>query len=333
MINNIFLTGVNPFFNQAKKTHLDKQNKIPSFELSFLGVRDSVSISNNLDDKLSFEAFNIARLRAGIVSLEDLKDNIKPENMLGSGMNSVVYNFNSPLLKGWVLKVDKRPFLKSKSDVFKKSKDVFGSKNMGQEIATVGDRYRILKKIEGKAHSVYDWSYHVDNYSRVTRQEALEFLDSIAKIADFQQNSFDDYADKLSLLSKKGYKQDSINPNNILINYDKKEIHIIDFFKADDSLHINTGYDLAFSLLDFLLFAKFFEKLNDGEQKEFINCAKIIINKCKKASLKKGVPWDEEIYLNFLKNVDKCFGAALADMGGDCTTRYKKLKQLFYSKH
>ena len=277
---------------------------------------------------MSFEAFNIARLRAGIVSLEDLKDNIKPENMLGSGINSVVYNFNSPLLNSWVLKVDKRPFSKSKSDVFKKSKDVFGSKNMGQEIATVVDRYRILKKIEGEVHSVYDWSYHVDNYSKVTRQEALEFLDSITKIADFQQNSFDELAKELALLTKNGYKQDSINPNNILVDYKHEKIHIIDFFKCDDPSHINTGYDIACVLVDFLLFGNFLEKLDDNEQKKFIQSAKIIIGKCKKASLRVGVPWDEEIYLNFLKNVDKWFGAALADMGGDCNTRYKKMKQL-----
>lgn len=279
-------------------------------------------------DTFSFEEFNNARREAGIYNLEDLKSNIKDKNIMGTGANSTVYAFDNPQLDNWVLKVDKKPFHNPCSMFIEKTEDKFGGQNMGQEIAKAGDRYHILKKIKGDVHSVVDWSYHINNNSQVTPKEAQYFLATLQNIASFPQSSFDDYAFQLKTLGEKGYKQDSINPNNILIDYNKKKIHIIDSFKAVDPSHVNSRLDLINVLLDFALFNSFYNNLESQNRKALIEASEKIIEKCNIASQKEGLPQDEETYIKYLSNVDKYFGYALVDKGGDYRSRYFKMKTI-----
>ena len=282
-------------------------------------------------DSYSFEEFNKARLSAGIHTIENLEANIKEENILGTGANSTVYSFNNPKLDKWALKVDKTPFkIKSKA-LFEKTPDSFEGVNMGQEIAKAGDRYRILKKIQGNVHSIKDWSYKINGNIPISQTEALQFVSSLYEIANFPQSTFDNYAMQLKLLSAKGFKQDSINPNNILVDSKNQKLHIIDFFKADNETHVNSRIDLINVLLDFSFFNKFYEKLDKTGKEELIKSAQTIINKCNIASKKAGLPQDEQTYLTYLTEVDKWFGIHLVEKGGDYRTRYLRMKELLPS--
>lgn len=120
----------------------------------------------------------------------------------------------------------------------------------------------------------------------------------------------------------------SINPNNLLVDYDKKQIHIIDSFKKASPLHINTRYDLTSTLLDFSLYEKFYEQLEASEKDELVNSAEIIKTKCKKAANKFNIKEDETAYINYLSNVDKYFGFYLLDKGRDYRSRYYSMKNI-----
>ena len=279
-------------------------------------------------DEESFEEFNKARIKAGIYSIEDLKKNIRATNILGAGANSIVYSFNDKELSKWAIKVDKHPFYKPTQTLFEKSDDEFYGVNMGQEIAKAGDRYRILKKIDGKVHSLTNWSHKINSNIPISEAEALQFASSLYEIANFPQSTFDDYAQQLKLLGEKGYKQDSINPNNILIDSKKQKLHIIDSFRAVNETHVNSRIDLINVLLDFSFFDKFYEKLDKTGKEMLLKSAETIIEKCNIASSKNEIPQDEETYLKYLTEVDKWFGFYLVDKGGDYRTRYERMKKL-----
>ena len=309
------------------KDILKELSNIANLNISNINV---TSFKGKIDES-SFEEFNKARLSAGIYTIENLEENITEENILGTGANSTVYSFNNPKLDKWALKVDKTSFETSSKSLFEKTPDAFEGVNMGQEIAKAGDRYRILKKIQGNVHSIKDWSYKINGNIPVSQTEALQFVSSLYEIASFPQSTFDDYAMQLKLLGEKGFKQDSINPNNILIDSKNQKLHIIDFFKADNETHVNSRIDLINVLLDFSFFDKFYEKLDKTGKEELIKSAQTIINKCNIASKKAGLPQDEKTYLTYLTEVDKWFGIHLVEKGGDYRTRYSRMKELLPS--
>ncbi len=298
-------------------------------ELSAIGINNKLlTFKGKENDPLSFENFNQKRIEAGLFNEEDFMENIKPENLLGTGLNSEVYSFSDSALEPWALKVDKKPNKTKEGAGLYRTKNEFGAQNMGQEIARIGDRFHILKKIEGTPHSLENWSAHINNNSIVTKEESKEFLNSIEKIAQFDEAAFDDYAKQLKTLGSKGYKMDSINPNNLLIDYENEKIHIIDFFKNADPSHINSRLDLTNCLLDFSFFDRFYEKLDEDDKQRLLDTGKTIIEKCNDAASKHNLPQDEDTYVNYLANVDKWFGWALVDIGGDYRTRFNRMKEL-----
>lgn len=285
---------------------------------------------NNADkgDSLSYESFRHALADVGIYDTKELQKNISDKNLLGSGLNSRVYSLNDPKLGGWVIKVDKNSPKEDFEEPLRKTENVFGGENFGQEIAKMGQGVHVLKKIDGMPHSVGDWSSHINNFSTVSEAEAKNFLLNLEEISQFPKESFVFYAKQLKALEDNGFKMDSINPNNLLVDYDKQEIHIIDFFKKADPSHTNTKDDLVVALVDFSLFGNFAKKLDDTQQKRLVECAREIEQKCADASRECGIEESEGTFLNFIANVDKWFGCHLADKGGTYGERYEVYKSL-----
>lgn len=301
-----------------------------SYDLNALAVnnRSLVSFKGLKEDKLGFENFDKARIEAGINSIEDLEENIKEENKLGEGLNSRVYSFDDPKLSQWAIKVDKDEFKNDSNKLFKPADDVFKGENFGQEIALAGTKYRILKKIDGDIHSIENWSNCVNNDSKVSLKQAQEFKSQLKRLSNLPQKTFDDYAHKLEFLQEQGWKQDSINPNNILIDYDKEEIYIIDSFKADNSNHTNSRLDLINVLLDFTLFNNFYDKLDQEGKQDLLNSARQIITKCDNAVEKTNLSTKDSTYMNYITEVDRWFGCHLIHKGGDYRERFNNLKNL-----
>ncbi len=323
----------NPIKKKAVASNTEGKKLDQQLSLLALNNRNYLNIisfkgAGAKNDDLSFDNFDKMRKLASIETLDDLASNIKEENALGEGLNSRVYSFDDPRLSRWALKVDKNEFNNDSDELFTPTYDEFAGKNMGQEIAVAGNQYRILKKIDAEVHSIDNWSDHVNNDSKVTTAEAKEFLSQLKKVSDLPQETFDSYASRLELLQEKGYKQDSINPNNLLIDYKNQEIYIIDFYKADSPVHTNSRLDLINPLLDFSLFNNFYDKLDESERRDLIDSAREVIAKCNMAAKKTDLALDEKTYIDYITEVDKWFGCHLIHKGGDYRSRYNNLKAL-----
>ncbi len=250
----------------------------------------------------------ISMLRqTGAKSAIDIIDSCTKENIIGSGANSIVYKFSAPDLKDWVIKFDtfEKPNI-DKLNNYKiyKVQNEFPKTNMGQEIARIGDSVHILRRLSGKAHSLQNWSYRCSKNIPITADDATDFLSDVRQISQFSQKSFDDYAEKLKILDNMGYKADSFNPNNYLIDYDNQSINIIDAYKYKIDSHLNTRYDLFCPLVDYLNFEAFFDSMNEKQKVEFVNLALTLFDKCTIAAKKFNISLSEDTFREFVSRID-----------------------------
>ncbi len=246
-------------------------------------------------------------------SINDLIDLAqKPKNQIGMGANSVVYNI--PLLDDYVLKV-----LNKDDPNNINIKEFPSSVNLGQPVWQNPDNLRmlILKKINGNEHSIPNWSNTIwDNeiYSprSVTKEQAKLYFSQISDIALFPQSSYDSFAADTKLLSDKGYKLDSINPNNLIVDNKKKQLHVIDYFKVkpkESDIYQNSYLDLSAIILDFTLLPEFYDNLDKDDQKELVKNIKIINEKTHQAALNTGLSTDEDRFKTYIRTTSRWFTA------------------------
>lgn len=320
--DNVLISSIHCMLPKPNNDFRRFNNQLKSDVVQFR-YKNITFCGNSSKSVMDFEKKVLAKK---ITLLELLKKSIVPENLLGEGLNSKVYSVLG--VDDYVVKTDKKKFLGVNSITNKifTVEDDFEGKNMGQVIGKINDGIFILKKQKGKEHSVKFWSDYCADKLNVTEKDAHDFIKDIKKIAKMPDKTYEDYADKIQYLAGKGYKTDSINPNNLLIDYEKNEINIIDFFKASEAVHKDSVYDMFCPLLDFSLYKKYHGFLNEKDKKELVNSSKVIIDKCFKAAEKKKLPTDENTYINFITEVDKWFGCHLP--GGDYRYRYKNLKEI-----
>lgn len=236
----------------------------------------------------------------------------KEENIIGIGANSTVYSI--PFLQDYVLKV------LNKDDPNKIDMNEFPPEvNLGQPVwqDVNNPRLLILKRIEGSEHSIHNWSNVIWNdqlYApeNVSSEQAQLYFSQIKQLASMPQSAFDGLAQDVKLLSDKGYKIDSINPNNLIVDSAKKQIHVIDYFKVKpEEIHLyqNCHMDLNAIMLDFTLLPEYLDKLSPSEQKEFEEYAKTIRDKNYKAAEKAGLSTDEEKFKKFIRTTSRWFTA------------------------
>ena len=228
--------------------------------------------------------------------------------LMGAGANSNV--FKLPYLDDYVLKV-----LNKDDPNGIKMNEFPSSINMGQPVwqDEKNPRLLILKKVEGKEHSIPSWTHTIWDESikkphLVTKKQAQIYFESVQKLASMPQEAYDEIAYKAKLLDKKDYKIDSINPNNLIV--DDNEIHIIDYFKVKSSeknVYQNCSYDLVAIMLDFTLLPEYFEKMNQEQQGQFLKYAKTIFEKVQKGSEYVGFSTDVEIYKTYINETSKWF--------------------------
>lgn len=247
------------------------------------------------------------------VDIHDLLENAKSsKNIIGKGANSIVYRI--PKLNDYVLKV------LNKDDPNGINIGEFPSDvNVGQPIwqDPKNPRHLILKKVEGKEHSIPNWNttiWNPETFSpqKVTNEQAELFFEQIDELAKFPQSSFDELAQKAKMLDDKGFKIDSINPNNLIIDKDKEKIHIIDFFKVashERDVYRNSYMDLVAVALDFTLFPEYFDKMNYLEQRQMMENVEIIEKKVLEASQKCGFSCDKNRFKTFIRTTSRWFTA------------------------
>ncbi|MBQ8887325.1 MAG: serine/threonine protein kinase [Candidatus Gastranaerophilales bacterium] len=228
------------------------------------------------------------------------------ENKLGQGANSIVYSI--PHLDDYALKV------LNKDDPNKINMSEFPADvNLGQPVwqDDKNPRILILKKIEGKEHSIPNWSKTVNTPPlQITKEQASNFTKQLSVISNMPQETFDQFAKDVKVLSDKGYKLDSINPNNLLVDEKKQQIHIIDYFKVNPNethLYQNSCFDLIAVACDFTLFPEYFDKMSDEEKQSTINSVKTITDKMYQGCVKSGLSCDDEKYITYINETSKWF--------------------------
>ncbi len=322
--NNLVFQGTKNYFgidstnpkNFKSNQHIknDKTNYLWA-SLACLSVLGAAIYVVKTKNKNVFKQFNEAfynfsaltgRLNeANVKTQQDFLKNCIEPNLIGKGQNSKVYRFNNKLLDNWVIKVDVNyNYEDNLSSALTQIPDEFYGYNMGQPIAKIGDNIQILKKIEAKPHSIKNWSEHRRQGLPIEQQDAKAFLKDVKDIAKFPQEAFDEYARKLKLLDDKGYKADSFNPNNYMIDLKNKNLFIIDAYKYAPDEHINSKYDLICPLIDFPNFERFYDVMNSAEKQDYLTATKVLTKKCTIAAQKAGLKTTEDVFLDFIGRVD-----------------------------
>lgn len=239
--------------------------------------------------------------------------------ILGSGANSTVYNL--PFLDEYVLKVlnpDKH------IEPNKIPLGIFPDNiNLGQPvwINPENNRFILLKKVTGRPNSIYNWSKTIYNQEtgrpqNIEPEQAINYFFNITKISQMSQKAFDDLANQVKILDTTpkyngdphiGFKTDCINPNNLLIDFDKEEFHFIDYFAKDNSKYQNSYMDMVAVISDFTLMPEFFDLLPPNEQKQLLSSLKEIDKKCFKAAEKVGLTTDKDTFLTYIDKTNKYF--------------------------
>lgn len=262
--------------------------------------RDLVNYKNN-----SLPVEIVKKMPKGAQISDLINSAQNPENIVGQGANSIVYNI--PYLDDYVLKV------LNKDDPNKIDMNEFPSDvNLGQPVwqDENNPRLLILKKIEGKEHSIPNWSRTVGVPLLVTKEQSTKFAQQLLTIASFPQVAFNQFAKDVKVLSDKGYKLDSINPNNLIVDKEKQQIHIIDYFKVkpkETHLYQNSCFDLIAVTCDFTLFPEYFDNMSEKEKQLTINSVKTITDKMYKGCVDAGLSCDDEKYTTYINETSKWF--------------------------
>lgn len=228
--------------------------------------------------------------------------------LMGVGANSDVYKI--PYLDDYVLKI-----LNKDDPNGVKIGEFPDDVNLGQPVWQDDNnpRMMILKRVHGQPHSISDWSEtmwdkELQAPKNVGRNGAISYLNKVVNLAVLPQEAFDDVARQVKLLSEKGYKVDSINPNNLIVGDD--EIHIIDYFKVkprEKDVYQNCSYDLVAIMLDFTLLQEYIENLDRSERDELKKYAKMIYDKVQTGAKNAGLSTDVEIYKTYINETSKWF--------------------------
>lgn len=331
IVSPISVQKYNIKFKQNKKSELTEHNKsYTSVALTGIGVLGAISVAilatkaKSQKPNYSFKNFIEKSRFINLEKPQDIINECTEKNIIGTGANSTVYKFTHPKMQNWAIKVDKKHLQETQSSQeILEIKDEFPNINMGQEIATIGKNIHILKRIHGKPHSIKDWSINRQNKTPISQQEASSFLEDIQKISDFPQESFNNYAKKLKILDENGYKADSFNPNNYLIDYKNKELHIIDAYKYDVDAHMNTKYDLFCPLVDYPNYERFYNVMSPEQKEKYIKTTAIINEKCTKAAEHIGLNNSESTFREFIGRID-----SRENNGGMYTNSYNRMLEI-----
>lgn len=304
-----FVYGKNKNIKQVKKPHPYKDIVIAPI----IRVKKDCSFEN-LIKNLEI---------AGIKTPDDILKNCTEINFIGSGANSDVYSFSNNNLENWVIKIIKRGSFPDKNIGIRKLNDRLEAENLGQAIAEYGPKIKILKRVKGDSHSIPNWSDRGRKRIPVNTIEARHIVDDINKISKFTQQTFNEYAKKLKILDDNGYKMDCFNPNNILVDFETKELSIIDFYEHAPHANKNTVYDIFAPLVDFKNFEDIIAKTPKEKHPELINTVKAIYNKCLIAGEHIGLKKDKETFIEFIKESGEFYKTSFEKVVEICGLDFK----------
>lgn len=177
--------------------------------------------------------------------------------------------------------------------------------NFGQAVRKIQDNIFILRRQRGVQHGLENWT-EVYLGKDVTKEQAHDFAENIKMISQMPNETFDSFAERTKYITDNGFKSDSINPNNLLIDYENNQINIIDYFRTNKSIMSKNSYlDMSNSILDAMNFEQICNALPQNERNELIKNAKVILTKCYNSAEKMGLSTDKSVYEEYLSTVTR----------------------------
>ena len=150
----------------------------------------------------------------------------------------------------------------------------------------------------------------------VNQTMAEEYATSIQKISEMNQSVFDRLALSIKTLDEipkhgndniPGFKVDSINPNNLMVDFENNELNIIDYFSKSKPSHQNSSTDITAIISDFTLMPEYYDLLSPEKQKGLIENIKTIDKKVTDSSNKVGLTTDRNVFKTFINETSKYY--------------------------
>ena len=227
--------------------------------------------------------------------------------VLGRGSEGIVYEISDN--QDYVIKQYRRSYLvpiaNTEAKIYKVN-DILPELNVGQHIARIevpnGSQYstiyHILKRQQGKPHSVEFAYLNIVNSSTIKI-----YLDSLKRLSELPQESFNNCVRDVQYITKNGYKIECDNPHNILIDYDNSKINFVDIYDKKKDYSNQQG-EVLYSLLGAEYPKAFFtaQKTSIVEKEEARIYSNIIISKYLKAMKSQGIKFDHGQFFTKLIN-------------------------------
>jgi hypothetical protein len=223
--------------------------------------------------------------------------------ILGSGFEGKTLSI--PDCDNWVIKMFNRSHIineKLKQPQITEIKDILPELNAGQFIASVkiplGENYcqhfYVLKKQDGASYGV---PYDLRN--TVCASTVEKHLEALSQMANMPMETYEKLVDDIQYVTEKGYKFDSGNPYNFMLDTEKQRINFVDI--ADKKKDKDTQFgEVLFALLDGDFSASLRKSSRPDKEKELAhNYSKTICSKFFIAMIRKQYKFDEAN--NFLK--------------------------------
>ena len=245
-INPISLNSLKPISintNSSRVLNTRSSNDIFLKTTSFSGAKD---------DK-SFEEFKKWADETDFLS-KAVEIVEKTGDILGSGYEGTTYSI--PNNERWVIKEYKRSSVipdPIKKPEIHKIKDISPDLNIGQFVASVkipvnnrmSHHMYILKKQTGRSYGVPHAANKIVNDST-----AKMHIDSLKTMAKMPMTTYETLIDDIRYVTKRGYKFDTDNPYNFMVDTKKQRINFVDIAdKLEDKDTTQYG-DVLFALLD-----------------------------------------------------------------------------------
>lgn len=315
--NNYGIVYPKNYFNQCFSSDVFTKSK----EVSFCATAKVKSNS----DELSYEKF-MAKYREVYGDRpmnEVISDVIQNNEELGHGIEKKVYVF--PKMEEYLIAhLYQQPHIEQDLPI-EKCNIKYPRYNFAQPIAQNNYDIIIMKRIPGVSNSVND-AYQVTDYicknDCVTKEMSQEYLSKLRLFKDFPQEAYNHLAQQFKYLQDNGAFVDIINCNNLLIDTDNQEFHLIDLppdlyneiakMMSNKLGGVKQGaYEMIALLLDPRFQYYCLERMSPQEQQETINISKNVIKKCFIASNELSLPANPDLvgeFYRYIQSVNPTWG-------------------------
>ena len=221
----------------------------------------------------------------------------KTGRILGSGFDSKIYAI--PRNNDWVIKQYNRSGMlnmQTEKPVVSKIDDISPDLNIGQFVASVrlpindrlSQQFFVLKRQSGSSYGV-SYTYRND----VNDSTSKVHLNSLRKLSELPQESFDKLIQDIDYVTQRGYKFDCSNPGNFLIDEETKSINFVNVEDRLGTMNTTQYGDVLFALLDGE-FAVEFDKSSrtQSEKDAAVRLSQQICSKFMIAMIRKNVKFD-----------------------------------------